>query len=58
MKKTKDFYELMRTNLVGRPSIVFHRYHKVNEIFIREKTISNPKVCKTIAGDDANGLYL
>jgi len=48
----------MRTNLAGGPSIVFHRYHKVNETFIQEKTILNPKLCKTIAGDDANGLCM
>ena len=32
-----DLYNLMKSNLVGGPSIVFHRFHKVDETYIRKR---------------------
>jgi len=39
--------------LVGGPSIIFHRFHKVDETRIR-----GGKLCKKVLGYDANALYL
>ena len=50
----KDLYYKMRQNIVGGPSLVFHRYHEKNETTIRNET----KVCKEVDGFDANALYL
>ena len=54
-KLQEDMYRDFKRNIVGGPSIVFHRYHKADETFIR----GNPsKLCKRILGLDANALYL
>ena len=51
----KDLYYTVKQNIIGRPSIIFNRYHKAGETFIR----GNPdKKCQTIIGFDANALYL
>jgi len=34
-RDTKELYHLVRDNLVGGPSIVFHRYHEVGKTKIR-----------------------
>ena len=54
-KEAKDVYNTVKSNLVGGPSIVFHRHHKVGETYIRG---NRNKVCKSIQGWDANSLYL
>jgi hypothetical protein len=33
-EKNKDLYDLYKNNIAGGPSIVFHRYHKKDKIFI------------------------
>ena len=53
-----DLHYLMKSNLVGGPSIVFHRFHKVDETYIREGETLHPKLCKSLFGFDANALYL
>ena len=54
-KDNQDLYYLIKKNIVGGPSIIFHRHHKKDETFIR----GNPdKPCKTIEGFDCNALYL
>lgn len=54
-----DFYHLMRTNIVGGPSIVFHRYHKVGETRIKHHQYKDrAQICKTIIGQDCNSMYL
>jgi G:T-mismatch repair DNA endonuclease (very short patch repair protein) len=55
----RDLYDTIRKNVVGGPSIVFHRHHWKDETFLHAQ---NPdiesKLCKGIAGYDANALYL
>jgi hypothetical protein len=54
-KKNEDLYHLINDNIVGGPSIVFNRFHKKGETFIR----SNDNFpCRKICGWDANALYL
>jgi len=55
----KDLYESIRNNLVGGPSIVFHRYQWKDETYLRTQSPDiESKPCKGIAGYDANALYL
>ena len=55
----KDVHELVRSNLVGGPSIIFHRHHKSGCTRIREREYAvASKVCRHILGVDANSLYL
>ena len=61
-EKNKDLYSLFKTNMVGGPSIIFHRYHEAGKTKIREHDMRaqgrDPKVCQKIVGYDANALYL
>ena len=50
-----DLYETFMNSLVGGPSIIFCRHHKINETFIRNNE-NHP--CQSIFGYDANSLYL
>ena len=51
----KHLHELIKANVTGGPSIVYCRYHKKNETFIKK----NPnKICQACQGFDANSLYL
>ena len=55
----KDIHTLLRQNLVGGPSIIFHRRHFKGETKIRERVYGlKSKVCERIIGIDANSLYL
>ena len=56
--KNKDLYDLYKTNIVGGPSIVFHRYQEKDVTFIRPAEFDDPKPCKKVIGFDANALYL
>ena len=51
----------MKKNMVGGPSIIFHRYHEAGKTKIREKEMKDqgkePKVCEKIIGYDTNALY-
>ena len=49
----KDLYYKFKENIVGDPSIIFHRYQEKNKTRIR-----GGKLCKRICGADANALYL
>ena len=54
-----EAYELLRTEMVDGPAIVFIRYHKRGKTRIRAPIYGrNGKKCKTILGYDANALYL
>ena len=57
-EKNKDLYKLLKDNIVGGPSIVFHRYHEKDVTTIRPTDYEEPKTCKKIIGYDANALYL
>lgn len=50
----KDIYQKMKENIAGGPSIIFTRYAKRNETYIRDSN----KITKKIIGYDANALYL
>ena len=52
--KPNAAYELLKTGMVGGPSIVFCRYAEQGVTYIR----SQSKKCKAIIGYDANALYL
>ena len=52
-ESNKDLYQTIKQYIVGRPSIIFHRYHSRNETLIRNMT-----KCRNIVGYDANALYL
>ena len=54
-QKQQDIYQLFKDNIVGGPSIIYHRNQQAQKSFIR----NNPnKPCKSIVGYDANALYL
>ena len=61
-EKNKDLYYLFKKNMVGGPSIIFHRYHEAGKTKIREKEMEEQgkeqKMCQKIVGYDANALYL
>ena len=49
----KHLHKLMKDNIVGGPSIIFHRYHECGETRIKGKDL-----CQKVIGYDANSLYL
>lgn len=51
----KDLYDTIKDNIIGGPSIIFTRKHKVGQTYIRDDP-SRP--CQSIVGYDANSLYL
>ena len=51
-KEHKHLAKLMRENIVGGPSIIFHRYQERDKTLIKSKN-----VCKKVIGFDANSLY-
>ena len=51
--KNKDLYHTIKKNIVGGPSIIFHRHQKAGKSKIR-----NEKTCQKIVGYDCNALYL
>jgi hypothetical protein len=52
-ENNKNLFKLLKDNIVGGPSIIFHRYHEANKTRIR-----GGKLCKKVLGYDANALYL
>ena len=54
-----DLHELVHNNMVGGPSIIFHRYHEAGLTQLRSDIYKeNSKTCEAIVGYDANALYL
>ena len=53
-KKNSDLYFTMLSNIVGGPSLIFHRYAEAGKTFIR----GGSKKVKKVVGFDANALYL
>ena len=52
-------HKLLRKNIVGGPSLVFHRYHEVDVTKIKAKEFGDSaKPVQSILGLDANALYL
>ena len=57
--KNSDLHDLVRDNMVGGPSIIFHRYHEAGLTQLRSDIYKkDAKICKAIVGYDANALYL
>ena len=64
----KNVFELIRKNIVGGPSIVFHRYHEKDVTQIQQTHYdmstkswdydNSGNTVKKIIGYDANALYL
>ena len=61
-EKDKDLYYTLRDNMVGGPSIIFHRYHEKGKTKIRQVEMEavgrDPNLCQGVVGYDANALYL
>ena len=61
-EKNKDLYYLFKKNMVGGPSIIFHRYHEAGKTKITDKEMKRQekeaKTCQKIVGYNANALYL
>ena len=51
-------YELLKTRMVGGPTIIFSRYLEVGVSQIRFHKYRNPKTCASIIGFSANSLYV
>ena len=57
--KNSDLHDLVRENMVGGPSIIFHHYHEAGATKLREHLYGEAaKTCQSIVGYDANALYL
>ena len=54
-EKDKDLHEELRKQVVGGPSIIFHRYHEKGITTLRG---DNGKLTQSLVGYDANSLYL
>ncbi|GFO23695.1 hypothetical protein PoB_005020000 [Plakobranchus ocellatus] len=54
-EKDKDLHEELRKQIVGGPSIIFHRYHEKGITKLRGE---NGKAVQSLVGYDANSLYL
>ena len=52
-KEHKHLTKLLRDNIAGGPSIIFHRYYEKDITLIKGKNL-----CKKVIGYDANSLYL
>jgi len=57
-KRNNDLHRLLKENIVGGPSIVFHRYHERNVTTIRPAGYDDPIQCKKIIGFDANVVFM
>ena len=58
-EKNKDFHNLFKDNIIGGPSIIFHRYHEkgvTTQCQIEYGEVARP--CRSIIGYDSNALYL
>ena len=58
-EKNKDLHDLVKENIVGGPSIIFHRYHETGVTTLRRNEYGEAaRPCRAIVGYDANALYL
>ena len=58
-EKNKDLHDLVKENIVGGPSIIFHRYHEKGVTTLRQNEYGEAaRPCRSIVGYDANALYL
>ncbi len=56
----KDLHDLIKSNIVGGPSLVMHRYHKkdVTKLRVLDYGEDEAKTCQGVTGFDCNALYL
>jgi len=54
----KGAYGMLKRAVVGRPSLVFTRYHEVGVTGIRSHQFQEPRLSKKILGFDASTLFL
>ena len=52
--RNSDLHKLLREEMVGGPSLIFHRYHEKDKTHIR----GGEDLVQSIIGFDANALYL
>ena len=58
-EKHKDLHDLIKDNICGGPSIIFHRYHEKAITTLRRNEYGDAaRPCRSIVGYDANALYL
>ena len=58
-EKNKDLHDLVKDNICGGPSIIFHRYHEKGITTLRLNEYGEAaRPCRSIVGYDANALYL
>ena len=58
-EKNKDLHDLVKDNIVGGPSIIFHRYHEKGVTTLRQNEYGEAaRPCRSIVRYDANALYL
>ena len=58
-EKNKDLHHLVKDNVVGGASLVFHRYHEKGVTTLRQNEYGETaRLCRSIVGYDANALYL
>ena len=53
-----EAYEMLKTGMIGGPSIVFCRYAEAGVSQIRSHIYKDAKTCRAVLGFDANSLYL
>jgi len=58
--ESKKLHDLIKANLVGGLSVVFHRYHERGRTYLclRPPQFGQLPLCKKVLGFDANALYL
>ena len=55
----QNLHELIQSNNVGGPSIIFHRYHEAGKTKLHGHLYKeSARTCQSIVGYDANALYL
>jgi len=58
-QSNSDLHQLIKKNVCGGLSVVFHRENQADVTYIRHHEFGeNAKLCKKILGYDANSLYL
>nr|XP_039250892.1 uncharacterized protein LOC120328465 [Styela clava]XP_039250893.1 uncharacterized protein LOC120328465 [Styela clava]XP_039250895.1 uncharacterized protein LOC120328465 [Styela clava]XP_039250896.1 uncharacterized protein LOC120328465 [Styela clava]XP_039250897.1 uncharacterized protein LOC120328465 [Styela clava]XP_039250898.1 uncharacterized protein LOC120328465 [Styela clava]XP_039250899.1 uncharacterized protein LOC120328465 [Styela clava]XP_039250900.1 uncharacterized protein LOC1203 len=58
-EQNSDIHRLIRSNLVGGPAQIFHRYHEAGVTKIRgDYNDESAQTCESVLGLDANALYL
>ena len=57
-EKNKDLHNLIKDNIIGGPSIIFHRYHEKGVSTLRLNVYGEAaRPCRSIVEYDANALY-